>query len=129
MSALLEHWLGWDDKHHHNHHHAHHSRAQSITNNNNNYSEEMADRLVSHLIEASSSSHLPTDAKANSQDPKLWVRKFCSEVGCDVLKKQDANGKTLLHHLLSGKSLILTRATLIAVKTCFFFKLFNWFLN
>ena len=61
----------------------------------------MADRLVSHLIEASSS--LPTDAKANSQDPKLWVRKFCSEVGCDVLKKQDANGKTLLHHLLSGK--------------------------
>lgn len=65
----------------------------------------MADRLVSHLIEASSSSHLPTDAKANSQEPKLWVRKFCSEVGCDVLKKQDANGKTLLHHLLSGKSL------------------------
>jgi len=96
VSALLEHWLGWDDKHHHNHAH---SRAP-LTNNNNNYSEEMADRLVSHLIEASSS--LPTDAKANSQDPKLWVRKFCSEVGCDVLKKQDANGKTLLHHLLSG---------------------------
>ena len=85
----------------------------------------MADRLVSHLIEASSSSHLPTDAKANSQEPKLWVRKFCSEVGCDVLKKQDANGKTLLHHLLSGKSLnnyllILTWATLIAVKKLFF---------
>ena len=59
----------------------------------------MADRFVSHLIEEAS---LPTDA-ANSQDPKIWVRKFCSEVGCDLLKKQDANGKTLLHHLLSGK--------------------------
>ena len=88
----------------------------------------MADRLVSHLIEASSSSHLPTDAKANSQDPKLWVRKFCSEVGCDVLKKQDANGKTLLHHLLSGKSQNCCKATLIAVKTCFRI-FFNWFLN
>ena len=95
MSALLEHWLGWDDKHHHHHH----SRAP-INNNNNNYSEEMADRFVSHLIEEAS---LPTDA-ANSQDPKIWVRKFCSEVGCDLLKKQDANGKTLLHHLLSGKN-------------------------
>ena len=58
-----------------------------------------ADRLVSHLVTGST----PTDDQQN-EDPSIWVRKFCSEVGCDVLKKQDTNGKTLLHHLLSGKN-------------------------
>jgi hypothetical protein len=89
VSELLEHWLGWDqpdDK-----------PATSPM------PKSWADRLVSHLI---GDQTLPTDDyNTNSEDPSIWVRKFCSEVGCDVLKKQDSsNGKTLLHHLLSGKN-------------------------
>lgn len=83
VSALLEHWLGWDNKHH-----GPVLKSEELTDKC-----WAADRLVSHL-----NCPLPTE-----EDPSLWVRKFCSEVGCDVLKKQDTNGKTLLHHLLSGK--------------------------
>ena len=107
VSALLEHWLGWD---HHNHHHSH----QQVLDQQNNSSKSdssshpsstmptsstlsWADRLVSHLVETTT--HTTTD----QDHPSIWVRKFCSEIGCDVLKNQDNNGKTLLHHLLSGK--------------------------
>jgi len=106
VSALLEHWLGWD---HHNHHHSH----QQVLDQQNNSSKSdssshpsstmptsstlsWADRLVSHLVETTT--HTTTD----QDHPSIWVRKFCSEIGCDVLKNQDNNGKTLLHHLLSG---------------------------
>ena len=82
MSALLEHWLGWD----------HHTDRQ--VSDASPMPTSWADRLVSHLVEEAS----PTD----QDHPSIWVRKFCSEIGCDVLKKQDNNGKTLLHHLLSG---------------------------
>lgn len=116
VSALLEHWLGWDDKNHHCSSNigdspALHSEIEtsnstlnhSVMTPNTKSSGGMlgqpswADRLVSHLVTGSN----PTDDQQN-EDPSIWVRKFCSEVGCDVLKKQDTNGKTLLHHLLSG---------------------------
>jgi len=116
VSALLEHWLGWDDKNHHCSSNigdspALHSEIET-SNSTTNHSvmtpntkssltglgaPSWADRLVSHLVTGSN----PTDDQQN-EDPSIWVRKFCSEVGCDVLKKQDTNGKTLLHHLLSG---------------------------
>ena len=86
VSALLEHWLGWD------HHTDQVSDASPMPTS-------WADRLVSHLVEEAS----PTD----QDHPSIWVRKFCSEIGCDVLKKQDNNGKTLLHHLLSGKKIVI----------------------
>ena len=118
VSALLEHWLGWDDKNHHCSSNigdspALHSEIET-SNSTTNHSvmtpntkssltglgaPSWADRLVSHLVTGSN----PTDDQQN-EDPSIWVRKFCSEVGCDVLKKQDTNGKTLLHHLLSGKN-------------------------
>jgi len=105
VSALLEHWLGWDDKNHHcssnigdSHSHIETSNSTTIMNHPGTKSaSSWADRLVSHLVTGSN----PTDDQQN-EDPSIWVRKFCSEVGCDVLKKQDTNGKTLLHHLLSG---------------------------
>lgn len=116
VSALLEHWLGWDDKNHHCSSnigdspalHSEIETSNSMTNHSvmtpNTKSSltglgvpSWADRLVSHLVTGSN----PTDDQQN-EDPSIWVRKFCSEVGCDVLKKQDTNGKTLLHHLLSG---------------------------
>ena len=118
VSALLEHWLGWDDKNHHCSSnigdspalHSEIETSNSMTNHSvmtpNTKSSltglgapSWADRLVSHLVTGSN----PTDDQQN-EDPSIWVRKFCSEVGCDVLKKQDTNGKTLLHHLLSGKN-------------------------
>lgn len=88
VSALLEHWLGWD----------HHSDRQ--VSDDSPMPTSWADRLVSHLVEEATptSAATPTD----KDHPSIWVRKFCSEIGCDVLKKQDNNGKTLLHHLLSG---------------------------
>jgi hypothetical protein len=95
VSALLEHWLGWD------HHTDQVSDASPMPTS-------WADRLVSHLVEEAS----PTD----QDHPSIWVRKFCSEIGCDVLKKQDNNGKTLLHHLLSGavkRNLVVTAKILI----------------
>ena len=108
VSALLEHWLGWDDKNHHcssnigdSHSHIETSNSTTVMNHPGTKSaSSWADRLVSHLVTGSN----PTDDQQN-EDPSIWVRKFCSEVGCDVLKKQDTNGKTLLHHLLSGKKL------------------------
>ncbi len=117
MSALLEHWLGWDDKHH-----CHGKAGQVQANNakttsnaahhqsniNNNTTKSWADRLVSFLV-GDQRQFTPTEDENEDEDPSIWVRKFCSEVGCDVLKKQDTNGKTLLHHLLSGK---LTRRIL-----------------
>lgn len=92
VSALLEHWLGWQDDHPH--------VAGSDETPSAVLPKLWADRLVSHLAVVD-----PTEDQDDDQDcPRLtWVRKFCSEIGCDVLKKQDANGKTLLHHLLSGK--------------------------
>ena len=122
VSALLEHWLGWDDKNHHCSSNigdspALHSEIET-SNSTTNHSvmtpntkssltglgaPSWADRLVSHLVTGSN----PTDDQQN-EDPSIWVRKFCSEVGCDVLKKQDTNGKTLLHHLLSGKNSIFS---------------------
>ena len=130
VSALLEHWLGWDDKHHHcssnigdslsantetsntttvmNHSETEASNTTTVMNPITKSSAAVAavpswaDRLVSYLVTGSN----PTDDQQN-EDPSIWVRKFCSEVGCDVLKKQDTNGKTLLHHLLSGKPIIL----------------------
>jgi len=101
VSALLEHWLGWDDKNHHcssNIGDSHNSsNSTTVMNPGIKSTSNWADRLVSHLVTGSN----PTDDQQN-EDPSIWVRKFCSEVGCDVLKKQDTNGKTLLHHLLSG---------------------------
>ena len=95
VSALLEHWLGWD-------HHSDQSESKLVSDPSAVASPmptSWADRLVSHLVEEAPSP--PTD---NTDHPiSIWVRKFCSEIGCDVLKKQDNNGKTLLHHLLSGK--------------------------
>lgn len=110
VSALLEHWLGWDDKHH-----CHGKAGQVQANNakttsnaahhqsniNNNTTKSWADRLVSFLV-GDQRQFPPTEDENEDEDPSIWVRKFCSEVGCDVLKKQDTNGKTLLHHLLSG---------------------------
>jgi len=96
VSALLEHWLGWD----------HHTDRQ--VSDASPMPTSWADRLVSHLVEEAS----PTD----QDHPSIWVRKFCSEIGCDVLKKQDNNGKTLLHHLLSGavkRNLVVTAKILI----------------
>jgi len=101
VSALLEHWLGWDDKNHHcssNIGDSHNSsNSTTVMNPGTKSTSNWADRLVSHLVTGSN----PTDDQQN-EDPSIWVRKFCSEVGCDVLKKQDTSGKTLLHHLLSG---------------------------
>lgn len=109
VSALLEHWLGWDDKNHHcssnigdSHSIIETSNSTTVMNTTvmnpgTKSASSWADRLVSHLVTGSN----PTDDQQN-EDPSIWVRKFCSEVGCDVLKKQDTNGKTLLHHLLSG---------------------------
>jgi len=104
VSALLEHWLGWDDKNHHcsdnigdSHSIIETSNSTTVMNPGTKSASNWADRLVSHLVTGSN----PTDDQQN-EDPSIWVRKFCSEVGCDVLKKQDTNGKTLLHHLLSG---------------------------
>lgn len=108
VSALLEHWLGWD----------HHSdQSELVSDSASPMPTSWADRLVSHLVEEAS----PTDT---DHPISIWVRKFCSEIGCDVLKKQDNNGKTLLHHLLSGavkRNLVVTARILteagIAVDT------------
>jgi len=119
VSALLEHWLGWDDKNHHcsserrteNNISTLHSADNTTTISNmssstpTKSSSSWADRLVSHLVTGHTNDrNHPTvdDQQQTDDDPSIWVRKFCSEVGCDVLKKQDTNGKTLLHHLLSG---------------------------
>lgn len=100
VSALLEHWLGWD----------HHSdQSELVSDSASPMPTSWADRLVSHLVEEAS----PTDT---DHPISIWVRKFCSEIGCDVLKKQDNNGKTLLHHLLSGavkRNLVVTARILI----------------
>jgi len=108
VSALLEHWLGWD-------HHSDQSESKLVSDPSAVASPmptSWADRLVSHLVEEAPSP--PTD---NTDHPiSIWVRKFCSEIGCDVLKKQDNNGKTLLHHLLSGavkRNLVVTAKILI----------------
>jgi len=109
VSALLEHWLGWD-------HHSDQSESKLVSDPSAVVASPMptswADRLVSHLVEEAPSP--PTD---NTDHPiSIWVRKFCSEIGCDVLKKQDNNGKTLLHHLLSGavkRNLVVTARILI----------------
>ena len=130
VSALLEHWLGWDDKNHHCSSnigdspalHSEIETSNSMTNHSvmtpNTKSSltglgapSWADRLVSHLVTGSN----PTDDQQN-EDPSIWVRKFCSEVGCDVLKKQDTNGKTLLHHLLSGKNSLFSGTQLYSHK-------------
>ena len=99
VSALLEHWLGWD-------HHSDQSESKLVSDPSAVASPmptSWADRLVSHLVEEAPSP--PTD---NTDHPiSIWVRKFCYEIGCDVLKKQDNNGKTLLHHLLSGKKIVI----------------------
>jgi len=101
VSALLEHWLGWD------HHHS--DQSELVSDSASPMPTSWADRLVSHLVEEAS----PTDT---DHPISIWVRKFCSEIGCDVLKKQDNNGKTLLHHLLSGavkRNLVVTARILI----------------
>ena len=93
VSALLEHWLGWD-------HHHHSDQSELVSDSASPMPTSWADRLVSHLVEEAP---IPTDKNSTDHPISIWVRKFCSEIGCDVLKKQDNNGKTLLHHLLSGK--------------------------
>lgn len=97
VSSLLEHWLDWDCP-----------SAKSSSKSCSSVMDEAAaaaaasmpndkhaidvDRLVSYLAESEDS----------STDPTPWVRQFCKDVGCDVLNRQDSNGRTLLHHLLSG---------------------------
>ena len=112
VSALLEHWLGWDEKNHHcserrteNISALHENTISNMSTTPTKSSSSWADRLVSHLVTGTNDKHHPTVDQQTDEDPSIWVRKFCSEVGCDVLKKQDTNGKTLLHHLLSGKKL------------------------
>ena len=77
MSAVLEKLLGWQV-----------SDASPMP-------KSWADQLVTHLVKEVSS--------IGQDHTSIWVRKFCNEIGSDNLKKQDHNGKTLLHHLLSGK--------------------------
>ena len=102
MSALLEHWLGWDDKNHPSNHCSNTNNgdpvsSENVSNTLPHPTKVWADRLVSHLV----------DGQNPTENPSIWVRKFCSDIGCDVLKKQDNNGKTLLHHLLSGKKIYI----------------------
>ena len=47
------------------------------------------DELISHL--------------ATLPDPVARARQYCSKIGCDVINRKDKEGKTILHHLLSGK--------------------------
>lgn len=106
VSALLEHWLGWD-------HHHHSDQSELVSDSASPMPTSWADRLVSHLVEEAP---IPTDKNSTDHPISIWVRKFCSEIGCDVLKKQDNNGKTLLHHLLSGavkRNLVVTARILI----------------
>ena len=84
MSALLDHWLDWDRPPVSSpvpNVPAHHKAAPNI------------DELISHL--------------ASLADPIPRVREFCTNLGCDVINKPDDQGRTLLHHLLSGKFKLL----------------------
>ena len=81
MSALLDHWLDWD-------------RPPVSTAVPNVPAAHVPapniDELISHL--------------ASLADPIPRVREYCNNLGCDVINKPDDQGRTLLHHLLSGKT-------------------------
>lgn len=79
VSALLDHWLDWDRP----------LMSKPEVPKDSTY----IAKLMSHL--------------ATLQDPVPRVRDFCSNLGCDSLNRPDNTGRTLLHHLLSGRTFFL----------------------
>ena len=78
VSALLDHWLDWDR-----------TPAMEPVPSVEPPTSPNIDELISHL--------------ATLPDPVARARQYCSNIGCDVINRKDKEGKTILHHLLSGK--------------------------
>jgi hypothetical protein len=97
VSALLDHWLDWDRPPV--------TSDTAVSDNGDGDNDKVPkshqeldptahiDELISHL--------------ATLADPIPRVRQYCTNLGCDVINRPDEEGRTLLHHLLSGKQPIL----------------------
>ena len=80
MSALLDHWLDWDRPN---------VSSDSVPTDPAQDPTAHIDQLINQL--------------GGLVDPIPRVLEYCTALGCDVINRQDEEGKTLLHHLLSGK--------------------------
>ncbi len=100
VSSLLEHWLGCFDNASQNNHH----QPQSQRSNTAKEFTDLDDGPLFSNFPLQLADFINDNANTTTpQEVESWVRKFCTEVGCDVLKSGDSEGKTLLHHLLSGR--------------------------
>jgi hypothetical protein len=79
VSALLDHWLDWDRP----------TVSDLVPTSHTQDPTTHIDQLIGQL--------------GGLVDPIPRVLEYCSKLGCDVINRQDEEGKTLLHHLLAGK--------------------------